>query len=425
MNLQTGQKIKLSDLQIQQKFSLRVSFNARFDVDISLFGLNPVGHLISDPYMVFFNNRVSPNREISIKDLTTTSGHFEIDLGLVDPKIQKLTLVATANQPLSAIQSGKVEILNQSGAVVATYDLNASTLNQEKALMLVDVYVKDAVWRLGVNGQGFNGGLDALVVYFGAEVAQEAPQQAPQPQVNAISLKKEQIVNRVSLEKPRLVDLTKKSLISLEKNNLLGVQARVCLVLDRSGSMYNQYASGDVQKIVDRVIPLALSFDDNGEMESWAFGDKPFRLDDVSLRNVDTIVGSGRSGAWRNWRVGAEVNNEYAVIRDVLDFYSSQSRNIPTYVIFISDGGVHDNKRISKIITEAASYPIFWQFVGIGGRNYGILEKLDTMQGRVIDNCNFFSLDRLEQISEEQLYDMLLNEFPQWLKEAKQKGILR
>ena len=34
---------------------------------------------------------------------------------------------------------------------------------------------------------------------------------------------------------------------------------------------------------------------------------------------------------------------------------------------FISDGGVSDNRGITKVMTEAAKLPIFWQFVGLGG----------------------------------------------------------
>ena len=69
--------------------------------------------------------------------------------------------------------------------------------------------------------------------------------------------------------------------------------------------------------------------------------------------------------------------------------------------------------------------PIFWQFVGIGGRNYGVLEKLDDMTGRIVDNCNFFALDRITSISDERLYELLLEEFPSWLNEAKVKGVIR
>ena len=73
---------------------------------------------------------------------------------------------------------------------------------------------------------------------------------------------------------------------------------------------------------------------------------------------------------------------------------------------------------------EAARGPIFWQFVGFGGRHDGILEKLDHLSGRIVDNCNFFALDDLHQVSEDELYDRLLNEFPSWLEQAKRQGLL-
>ena len=79
---------------------------------------------------------------------------------------------------------------------------------------------------------------------------------------------------------------------------------------------------------------------------------------------------------------------------------------------------------MQDILTQASSLPIFWQFVGIGGRNYGVLEKLDDMQGRVVDNCNFFALDKVDGISDERLYELLLEEFPLWLNDIKRKNLL-
>jgi len=61
----------------------------------------------------------------------------------------------------------------------------------------------------------------------------------------------------------------------------------------------------------------------------------------------------------------------------------------------------------------------------LAGFNYGILERLDSMGGRLVDNANFFHLDDLGKITDEQLYERLLNEFPAWIKQARLKGILK
>ncbi|SIC26393.1 Uncharacterised protein [Mycobacteroides abscessus subsp. abscessus] len=54
-----------------------------------------------------------------------------------------------------------------------------------------------------------------------------------------------------------------------------------------------------------------------------------------------------------------------------------------------------------------------------------MLEKLDTMEGRYIDNANFYHFKDIEQVSDEELYDHLLDEFPSWIKEAREKGVLK
>lgn len=52
---------------------------------------------------------------------------------------------------------------------------------------------------------------------------------------------------------------------------------------------------------------------------------------------------------------------------------------------------------------EASLYPIFWQFMGVGGSNYSILEKLDNMDGRVVDNANFFAIDDFDRVLDDEL----------------------
>jgi hypothetical protein len=207
------------------------------------------------------------------------------------------------------------------------------------------------------------------------------------------------------------------------KKNLLGITARVALVLDASGSMDGQYRRGDVQKVVNRLMPLAIHFDNDGSFECWAFAAKTTQLDEVTLSNVNDFINTTQQG-WKNWQVGARFNQEIPAIEAVIDYYQKFTDKIPTFVLFVSDGGVGSRREMQKILTQAAKLPIFWQFVGIGGRDYGALEKLDDLKGRVVDNCNFFSLDRIDSVSDERLYELLLEEFPDWLKAAKQHQII-
>ena len=109
-------------------------------------------------------------------------------------------------------------------------------------------------------------------------------------------------------------------------------------------------------------------------------------------------------------------------MKEVLAEYKRSK--LPAYVIFITDGGVGSENEIKKVLIEASHEPIFWQFVGVGGSGYGVLERLDNMSGRYVDNANFFALDDFKRVSNSELYSRLLNEFPQWLQEIKRKRMI-
>jgi hypothetical protein len=79
-----------------------------------------------------------------------------------------------------------------------------------------------------------------------------------------------------------------------------------------------------------------------------------------------------------------------------------------------------------RVLRATSDQPIFWQFVGIGGESsFDFLKSLDTLDGRVVDNANFFEVEGdLRTLSDEWFYDKILNEFPSWLTEIKTKGLL-
>lgn len=427
MQFVSGQKISLNQL-IQQNltFTLRVEVSAEFDVDISSFGLNVHDHLVSDDYMTFYNQPQTPNAEVKYQQQNNVH-IFHFNLQRMDPfKSPSFVLCAAVSdeqKSLKEVRAIHIELINSNEQMVATYTLNPSHFSQEKAAMLVNIYFKTELWRMAAIGQGFNGGLDALVRHFGADVAEEPT--SPVPNSSKLDLKKKVILDKIEDAAPHLLDLTKKSLISLEKSNLLNVKARVALVLDYSGSMNQQYKSGDVQRVLDRIMPLALNFDDDGCFECWAFAEKALRLADINLRNLTDYINT-EQGGYKKWQAGARYNNEPVVLEQVLKYFTQQSPSeYPVYVVFISDGGISETGKIKKILQNASAQPIFWQFVGIGGRHYGVLEKLDHMDGRVVDNCNFFAMDHIQSMPESELYDSLLREFPMWLKDAKSKNILK
>lgn len=417
-----GQKFKLTDLTpaTQLQVGLAVSASSNMVLDISCFGVDASEKLSDDRYFIFYNQKTSPCG--SLKSLGAQSGdqeRFDLDLGRLPQNIRKLVFTVTIDSDgsMAQVKDGYLRIFETSNEL-ARFSFQGSDFQAEKAVIVGEIYFKD-VWRFSAVGQGFNGGLSALLKHFGGQEI------APAPAATATAAPAVMPPQRISLEKklekdaPQLVSLAKKLTVTLEKKKLQDVVARVALVLDDSGSMSGQYSGGKVQAVIDKVVPMAIHFDDDGELEVWAFANSSRRLKPVTVKNVKGYIQRERRGTFG---LGYG-NHEPSVIIDVISTFRESA--IPAYVIFISDGGVGSSAEIEKLLIEASRLPIFWQFVGLGHANYGVLEHLDTLKGRTVDNCNFFALDDIDSVSDTELYDRLLNEFPKWLKAANSKGIVQ
>ncbi|MET9059876.1 TerD family protein [Streptomyces antibioticus] len=187
---QRGHKAKISDLTAGTDLYVGVQITAPgLSFDISCFGLDADERLSDDRYFVFFNQPKSP--EESIQLLGAQAGDtesFRITLDRIPSQIQKLSFTATIDGAgqMSQIGPGYLRIV-AGGEEVARYAFSGSEFTTERAVMLGDFYLKD-VWRFAAVGQGFDGGLEALLRNFGGEVAEEetpAPAPAPQPQTGA------------------------------------------------------------------------------------------------------------------------------------------------------------------------------------------------------------------------------------------------
>ncbi|QJT03962.1 stress protein [Streptomyces asoensis] len=185
---QRGHKARISDLTAGTDLYVGVQITAPgLTFDISCFGLDADERLSDDRYFIFFNQPKSP--EESIQLLGAQAGDtesFRITLDRIPPQIQKLSFTATLDGAgqMSQINPGYLRIV-AGGEEVARYAFNGSEFSSERAVMLGDFYLKD-VWRFAAVGQGFDGGLDALLKNFGGEVAEEEAPAAPQqPQAGA------------------------------------------------------------------------------------------------------------------------------------------------------------------------------------------------------------------------------------------------
>lgn len=76
-----------------------------------------------------------------------------------------------------------------------------------------------------------------------------------------------------------------------EKNiDLSSHRARVFVVMVRSGSMTSLYQSGEIQNVLTRLLPLALKFDDNGELEVYVFNTSCIQMPSMNLSNYESYI---------------------------------------------------------------------------------------------------------------------------------------
>ena len=205
--LVTGQRIKLDELTPDHfiKVGITLSFAKSIVVDISCFGVDAQNQLSDDRYMIFYNQKQSPCGALSIiSDTTLNSQIFQVDLKKLPQNIQKLVFTATIDgaETMEALRYGEIGIFDNTGAA-GEFKFDNTNLNQEKALIIAELYLKGQ-WRFAAVAQGFNEGLSALLKHFGGqEVLEKPPPLLPAAKINLskVTLKKKGDKKSISLEK--------------------------------------------------------------------------------------------------------------------------------------------------------------------------------------------------------------------------------
>ncbi|WP_314222575.1 vWA domain-containing protein [Streptomyces zaehneri] len=234
-------------------------------------------------------------------------------------------------------------------------------------------------------------------------------------------------LTKVQETAPALVNLYKSAGVSLTKHGLDGQRAAVYLVVDYSGSMKPYYQDGSVQALADRVLGLSAHLDDDGRVPAVFFSTDVDAVTEIALADhqgrVDRIVaGLGHMG-----------KTSYHLAMDaVIDHYLDSGSKDPALVVFQTDGGPINKLAAERYLCKASKLPLFWQFIGFGDRGskqFDFLRKLDELPvpaKRAVDNAGFFHAGSdPRKVSDAELYDRLVGEFPAWLGAARAQGIIR
>lgn len=430
------------------------------DADASALLLGAGGRVRDDGDFVFYNQPQHASRAVrhlgKLQAGGATTDTVEVDLRALEPDIERVVLCASADGGTFGELTELTLRLLDAGTrnELAYFEMEATS---ETAFIGGELYLRGGRWKFRAVGQGYASGLAGLATDFGISVDQETDASAtsravtpapappptsrtPAPAVQGPHLTKGEELLPVDMRK-RLSLRKEQVAVSLRKHGATGVRARVVLVLDASGSMSGLYFKGVVADVVERMAAVAAELDDDGVMQAWAFASHAARLPDLSPGELpqwlELHVRVGELTLFRRSRkprkglrpgqvdmraVGIQ-NEEQKVIAEVRMYVREHPAADPTLVLFFSDGGVYRNKEIEQELREAVEEPVFWQFVGLGRSNYGVLERFDQLPGRRVDNVGFFAVDDIAGLPDPELYDRLLSQFPAWVTAARQLGI--
>jgi len=197
------------------------------------------------------------------------------------------------------------------------------------------------------------------------------------------------------------------------KVNLSKHVARVAVVIDYSGSMSTAYEDGSIQKILARLLVIAMRFDDNAELEVWLFSNGYKRLVSITINNYKDYVKHIRKKSCMTMG-----GTEYApVLEDVDRYYTVENpSSVPAFVMYITDGSNSDREQTDRIVKTISEHNEFIQFVGIGELDdFDYLRSLDDLPGRAHDNTGFLRAADMNKMSDEELYTEMLRQYIKWL----------
>ncbi len=255
-----------------------------------------------------------------------------------------------------------------------------------------------------------------------------------------------QILNYMENISPELMALAEKAKLFPKISNVIAQKAKMAVCLDVSEDLKPYLDSGKTQHFAESVLALSALMDSNASIDVFLFGGRMQHAGEMTPQNFKGFIQKALA------LYNLEGKPDYSMVfREIQKFYFPdfednkpvQAADEPVFITFITNGettdqtaGIHELARISYA-------PIFWHFMAIGktkddlgkgimawlfrpfAEDFSFLEKLDDMTERFIDNADFCNIPDPETLTDEELYTKMMQEYPDWLRLIKTKGMIK
>ena len=436
---------------LQEPITVRLEAKGDEDCAFALLALGAGNVVVDERYWLSSKRLASPEGSLRILEYSAQAATLQIDLSKLPPHFPRVLCIVAVEGlgSMSQLQNLQIEAA-QGGTAKLAAVYNGSDFVLEKTLIGLEFYLKDKVWRMAFLGQGFSFPLTGLLSHFGGTKSRQAdlPEEflpaeqraskvapAPAPQTQPIAPSQEPQSEGSGRKKGRsgsikdctttvpplgdefsqalagagLSDLSYPFREALRQYSLPRFMAQVALVVDASGSMFNNFADGTVMELANRVMPLAAYYDPQQSLDLWYFGGQCRRRPPLKLETLANAVP-------RDWEqmiveLGFE-NNEPLVMRQVIEKY--RQSQVPIIVVLASDGGVTRNEEILEVLYDSLDMPLLWLFLGINGTGFGVLEEVSTYP-EISERAYFLELPNLKSFPIAKLYDFMAKSIAQWM----------
>lgn len=195
---------------------------------------------------------------------------------------------------------------------------------------------------------------------------------------------------------------------------------RVGMAIDISGSMTHLHHNGALQNAFDQMMGVAVTFDDNGELDVFAFNHNAKYIGTATEKNYADYI-------QRNIQISGGTNYAPVAVEAEKFFFNEKKTggflgfgkkttvvdDTPVLMIVLTDGEPSDREQTMKKLTEMQDRNIYWHFVGIAGdrNSFPTIARLADD----LPNVGEVYLPRLDMTDAEIYEQLICDELVTWI----------